>query len=320
MCGLDIPYDSNVITGIGGAEDAGVYRINADLAIVQTIDFFTPIVDDPYIYGKAAAANSLSDVYAMGGRPVTAMNVVCFPIEKLGIEPLKEILRGGLDIIKEAGVCLVGGHSVEDDEPKYGLSVTGLIHPDRVMTNSGLVPGDKIILTKPIGTGIIATAIKAGMADAESSEAMQKSMCALNREASEAAVSLNVRACTDVTGFGLAGHLAEMARGARCELVIESGSIDLLAGADEYARMGLIPAGAHNNRKFFNSWVTIKENVKLEISDLMFDPQTSGGLIIGCSSESTAPLLEKLNSHPIFRSREIGEVVGPHAQGAVIIL
>ena len=317
---MDIPYDPNVITGIGGAEDAGVYKIGADLAIVQTIDFFTPIVDDPYIYGKAAAANSLSDVYAMGGRPVTAMNVVCFPIEKLGIEPLKEILRGGLDIIKEAGVCLVGGHSVEDDEPKYGLSVTGLIHPDRVMTNSGLMPGDKIILTKPIGTGIIATAIKAGLADAQSSVAMHKSMCALNREASEAAVSLNVRACTDVTGFGLAGHLAEMVRGAQCRVVIESGSVDVLAGADEYARMGLIPAGAHNNRKFFSSWVTVKQDVKLELSDLMFDPQTSGGLIIGCPSQNAESLLEKLNCKPTFRSHVIGEVVGPHPQGDVIIV
>ncbi len=309
-----------MIRGIGDSEDAGVFRISDDLAIVQTIDFFTPIVDDPYIYGKAAAANSLSDVYAMGGRPVTAMNVVCFPIEKLGIEPLKEILRGGLDIIKEAGVCLIGGHSVEDDEPKYGLSVTGLIHPDRVMTNAGLVPGDKIILTKPIGTGIVATAIKAGLASVESSLAMEKSMCALNREASEAAVSLGVKACTDVTGFGLAGHLAEMARAACCEVVVESGSVGIVEGAHEYARMGLVPAGAHNNRKFFSSWVKVGKGVQLETSDLMFDPQTSGGLIIGCSADKAQAVLERLNHNSIFVSSLIGYVLGPHPGGAVHIV
>lgn len=320
MCGLDIPSDPNVITGIGGSEDAGVYRISDDLAIVQTLDFFTPIVDDPYDYGQAAAANSLSDVYAMGGRPVTAMNVVCFPIEKLGIEPLKEILRGGLDVLKEAGVSLIGGHSVEDDEPKYGLSVTGLIHPDRIMTNSGLVPGDKIILTKPIGTGIIATAIKAGLASVESSSVMKKSMCALNRNPSEAAVRLRVKACTDVTGFGLAGHLAEMARASCCKVVIESGSVELLEGAIEYARMGLVPAGAHNNRKFFNTWVNIGEGVKLEISDLMFDPQTSGGLIFGVPAVKALLLVEELNSNSIFRSTIIGEVVGPHPYGAVDVV
>ena len=317
MCGLDIPSDPKVITGIGGSEDAGVYRISDELAIVQTLDFFTPIVDDPYDYGRAAAANSLSDVYAMGGRPVTAMNVVCFPIEKLGIEPLKEILRGGLDVLKEAGVSLIGGHSVEDDEPKYGLSVTGLIHPDQVMTNSGLVPGDKIILTKPIGTGIIATAIKAGLASVESSSAMKKSMCALNRDASEVAVRLSVKACTDVTGFGLAGHLAEMARASSCKVIIESGSVEVLEGADEYARMGLVPAGAHNNRKFFSSWVIIGRGVKLEISDLMFDPQTSGGLILGCPAVQAPALLEELNANSTFRSSVIGEVVGPNPDGAV---
>lgn len=309
-----------MITGIGGSEDAGVYRISDDLAIVQTIDFFTPIVDDPYIYGKAAAANSLSDVYAMGARPVTALNVVCFPIEKLGIESLKEMLRGGLDILNEAGVSLIGGHSVEDDEPKYGLSVTGLIHPDQVMTNSGLVVGDKIILTKAIGTGIIATAIKAELASPESSKEMEESMCALNRTASQVAVSFGLRACTDVTGFGLAGHLAEMARGASCRLMIHSGNVAILNGAEDYASMGLVPAGAHNNRKYFSQWVQVAQDVRLSTSDLMFDPQTSGGLILGCPEAKAQSVLNALHEKGEIRASLIGEVVGSHPQGFVDVV
>jgi|GEM_PF-3155710 len=205
LCGLEIPFDANILAGVAGSEDAGVYRLSDDLALVQTVDFFTPIVDDPRIFGRVAAANSLSDVYAMGGRPITAMNVVCFPSKKLGIAVLRGILEGGLDILKQAGVALVGGHSVDDDEPKYGLSVSGLIHPDRIMTNSGLKPGDRLVLTKAVGTGVIATASKADLASLESTDAMVRSMCALNKEASEVAVRAGVRACTDITGFGLGG-------------------------------------------------------------------------------------------------------------------
>lgn len=317
---MQTPFDPNVITGIGGSEDAGVYKISDELAIVQTVDFFTPIVDDPFIYGKAAAANSLSDVYAMGGKPVTAMNIVCFPLEKLGIDTLKAILEGGLEILQEAGVSLVGGHSVEDDEPKYGLSVTGLIHPDRVMRNSGLMPGDKIILTKPIGTGIVATAIKGELASPGSARAMEESMCSLNRIASGVAVDFGLKACTDITGFGLAGHLAEMARGASCKIVIESSSVTILPGAKDYASMGLVPAGAHNNRRYFQEWVGIGDSVKLEISDLMFDPQTSGGLILGCPAPVAKHILEALWAKGIIHSSIIGEVVEPHHTGEVQII
>ena len=258
---MEIPFDPNVLAGIEGSEDAGVYRLSDDLALVQTIDFFTPIVDDPRAFGRAAAANSLSDVYAMGGRPMTAMNVVCFSVRKLCLETLREILEGGLEILREAGVALVGGHSVEDDEPKYGLSVAGLVHPDKIMTNSGLRAGDKLILTKALGTGIIATAVKGGLASAESIEDMIASMCKLNRRASEVAVSIGAKACTDVTGFGLAGHLVEMARASKCRVTIRADAAPVLHGALEAASMGLIPAGAHSNRQHFSTWITVGAGV-----------------------------------------------------------
>lgn len=297
-----------------------MYKISEDLALVQTIDFFTPIVDDPKVFGRAAAANSLSDVYAMGGRPVTALNVVCFPVRKLGLEILRKILEGGLEILREAGVALVGGHSVEDDEPKYGLSVTGVVHPDKIMTNSGLRPGDKLILTKAVGTGVIATAVKGGLASTESIDAMARSMCTLNRKASEVAVSLGARACTDITGFGLAGHLVEMARASRCAVRTRAEAVPVLEGALEAASMGLIPAGAHANRKYFSAWITVDTALPLERTDLMFDPQTSGGLVIGIPAACSEELVETLLAEGVAPVAEIGEVTGPHADGHVEIL
>jgi len=297
-----------------------VYRITPDLAIVQTIDFFTPIVDDPTMFGRAAAANSLSDVYAMGGRPVTAMNIVCFPTRKLGLETLRRILEGGLETLREAGVALVGGHSVEDDEPKYGLSVTGLVHPDKIMTNSGLRPGDKLILTKAIGIGIIAAAAKGDLASAESIEAMITSMCTLNKKASEVAVSVGAKACTDVTGFGLAGHIVEMARASKCRVRILTGAVPVLQGALEAASMGLIPAGAHANRKHFSAWITVDPGVALERADLMFDPQTSGGLLIGIPEAQAEELIRRLASEGVAPVAEIGNVSGPDPDGHVEIV
>jgi len=308
LCGLDIPYDPNVIAGIAGSEDAGVYRLDDNTALVQTVDFFTPIVDDPVIFGKASACNSLSDVYAMGGRPITALNLVCFPFKKLGVEVLRDILRGGLEVLKEAGVALVGGHSVEDDEPKYGLSVTGLVHPDRIMTNNALRPGDRLILIKALGTGLIATANKGGLASREALDAMTVSMCTLNREASEVAVILGVRACTDVTGFGLAGHLVEMARASRCRVRINANKIPSLQGALEAALLGLVPAGAHANRRFFSEWISQDPSVPTEVSDLMFDPQTSGGLILACPAESVENLSASLGAAGVQVVSEIGHV------------
>jgi selenide, water dikinase len=303
-----------------GSEDAGVYKISADLALVQTVDFFTPIVDDPRVFGRAAAANSLSDVYAMGGSPVTAMNIVCFPIRKLGLDILRNIMEGGLEILREAGVALVGGHSVEDDEPKYGLSVTGLVHPDKIMTNSGLRPGDKLILTKAIGTGIIATAVKGGLASAESVEDMVRTMCTLNKKASEIAVLFGARACTDVTGFGLAGHLVEMARASKCRVRIRADAVPVLHGVLEAASMGLVPAGAHANRKHFSAWITVNPEMSLERADLMFDPQTSGGLLIGIPAAQTGDLVERLLSEGVAPLAEIGKVTGPDTDGHLEIV
>lgn len=320
LCGLDVPQDPNILAGLAGSEDAGVYRLRDDLAIVNTIDFFTPIVDDPRTFGRAAATNSLSDVYAMGGRPVTAMNVVCFPSKKLGHEVLREILAGGLDILREAGVALVGGHSVEDDEPKYGLAVTGIIHPDRIMTNAGLQPGDALILTKPIGTGIIATAVKGRLASSEAVDAMIQSMTTLNRAASEVAVRFNVRACTDITGFGLAGHLVEMVRASRCRARINARAVPILKDAEDYASMGLIPAGAHGNRKFFGTWITVDSTVPLVRADLVFDPQTSGGLILGIPAPRAENVLTALRVEGVDHATLIGEVLEPHPEGLLEIV
>jgi len=320
LCGMEIPADPNVLAGIRGSEDAGVYRLTDTTALVQTIDFFTPIVDDPRIFGRVAAANSLSDVYAMGARPLTAMNVVCFPIKKLGIQMLRAILQGGLEILAEAGVALLGGHSVEDDEPKYGLAVTGLVHPDRIMKNSSLQPGDRLILTKAIGTGIIATAFKGGVASPESVDVMVRSMSFLNKTASEVAVNFDVRACTDVTGFGLAGHLVEMARASSCSLRLDSTSVPILADALEAASMGLIPAGAHANRNFFGTWITLASTLSLERQDLMFDPQTSGGLVLGIRADRSAALRESLISAGVEIAAEIGEVLEHHPEGHVEIV
>jgi len=309
-----------VLAGIGGFEDAGVYRLDDTTALVQTVDFFTPIVDDPRVFGRVAAANALSDVYAMGGRPLTALNIVCFPSKKLGISVLRTILEGGLDILREAGVALVGGHSVEDDEPKYGLSITGLVDPDRIMTNSGLKPGDRLFLTKAIGTGVIATALKGGLASAEAVNAMVNSMCALNKKASEVASKFGLKACTDVTGFGLAGHLVEMARSSHCMIRIRSGSVPLLEGARKAASMGLVPGGAHANRKYFSSWVEIDQKIFLDISDLMFDPQTSGGLILAIDVGRAAAFQEALHREEIEIAAQIGEVVSSHPEGRLEIV
>jgi len=319
LCGLAIPDNPRVLAGIRGSEDAGVYLLDDGAALIQTIDFFTPIVDDPRIFGRAAAANALSDVYAMGGRPVTAMNVVCFPVSKLGLEPLREILAGGLETLTEANVALVGGHSVEDAEPKYGLAVAGLVDPDQVMRNSSLQPGDRLILTKAVGTGLIATALKASLAGPLAIDAMVRSMCALNRRASEVAVRFGVRSCTDVTGFGLGGHLVEMARASHCRLRLNSAAVPLLEGALDAASTGLVPGGAHSNRKFFSTWISFERTLSPEMIDVMFDPQTSGGLILGIPSARSQELRDTLQEEGVEIAAEVGEVTETHPQGLVEI-
>ena len=266
------------------SDDAAVYKLSETTALIQTLDFFTPVVDDPYTFGQIAASNSLSDVYAMGGNPLTAMNIVCFP-SCLPVEILGEILKGGADKIIEAGALLVGGHTVEDDEPKYGLSVSGLVDPNRVLTNSGARVGDLLILTKPVGLGVLNTAIKADIATREQTDEAIKTMITLNKYSIEAIRHLDISACTDITGFGFIGHAYEVAKGSEVSLEIDSGNIPLLTGAIELAAMGIIPAGMYANKKHVVSEVKELTTIDTAIMDLLYDPQTSGGLLIAISEK-----------------------------------
>lgn len=286
-----------------------MYKLRDDLAIVQTVDFFTPIVDDPYDFGRIAAANALSDVYAMGGRPLTAMNLVCFPLGTLDISVLREILRGGMDKLREAKVALVGGHSVEDSELKYGLSVTGVIDPGEIITNAGALPGDVLILTKPLGTGIINTAVKAGMAGKDAVDAVIDEMSRLNRQASEAMQEVGVHACTDITGFGLLGHACEMMQSSGVGMEINAASVPVFSGAVEFARMGLVPGGTYRNRDFRTSMVEFAPDVVEWASDVLFDPQTSGGLLIALPAGRSKILLSKLRATGHAGASVIGKIV-----------
>jgi len=304
--------------GIESAEDAGVYKLREDLAIVQTLDFFTPIVDDPYTFGQVAAANSLSDVYAMGGKPIVAMNIICFPINKMEISILQEILKGGLDKMREAEVVLVGGHSVEDDELKYGLSVTGTIHPEKVLTNKGARIGDKLILTKPLGTGIINTALKGGLAAKDSVVKSIECMSSLNRKAAELMTEVEVHACTDITGFGLLGHACEMIDGEDVGMIIYSSKVPILPGTEEYAMMGLIPGGTIRNRDFRLPMIERAADISDERLLILFDAQTSGGLLISVSEQNVYSLLEKLHQEGVREAAIIGEVVS-EPKGKIIV-
>ncbi len=295
--------------GMERSEDAGVYRLRDDLAIIQTMDFFTPIVDDPYIFGQIAAVNALSDVYAKGGRPLTAMNIVCFPVKAMDISILRETLKGGLSKMREAGVVLVGGHSVEDPELKYGLSVTGVIHPDRVIMNNGARSGDKLILTKPLGTGIISTALKGGVASEQAVGRSVSSMATLNRKASELMLAIDVHACTDVTGFGLLGHACEMVQDCDVGMIINSNAVPYFPEAKEYAEMGRVPGGTTRNRDFRINMVDIDKNVSRVMLDILFDPQTSGGLLMAVPATNAEPLIKRMHQEGIKEAAIIGEVV-----------
>ncbi len=279
--------NENVLVGFDTADDAGVYKLSPECALVQTVDFFTPIVDDAYTFGAIAAANALSDIYAMGGKPVSALSILAWPA-KGDLDELAEILKGGAEKIHEADCALLGGHSVSDSEVKFGYAVTGTIHPDRIKTNAGARPGDAVVLTKRLGTGVIATALKQGIAKEPDVAAMVQSMLKLNREACEAMLAFDVHGCTDVTGFGLIGHAREMALGSKVTIEIDPRALRFLPGAVEYARQGAIPGGLKNNREFASSCV---EGTP-EFDDLLYDPQTSGGLLIALP-ERDAALLEK---------------------------
>jgi selenide, water dikinase len=290
------------------ADDAGVYKVSDDLALIQTVDFFTPIVDDPYDFGRIAAANALSDVYAMGGVPKTAMNIVAYPMEAMGAEPLREMLAGGAATLKEAGTVLLGGHSVEDEELKYGLSVTGFVHPDKILANQGLKVGDCLVLTKPLGTGIVNTAIKAGLASEATTARVTKLMVTLNREAAEVISGFKVSACTDITGFGLLGHVAEMITGCAVGVTLESAKVPVLAEAIEFASMGFVPVGAHKNREFRQNMVVAEVGFDPVLRDIFYDPQTSGGLLIGCGEDKVEALLRRLHDCGVEESAMVGYV------------
>jgi selenide,water dikinase len=283
--------------------------LTEDIALVQTTDFFTPIVDDPFSFGQIAAANALSDVYAMGGRPLTAMNVVAFPIEKMNGSILREILRGGYSKIHEAGAIIVGGHSIDDTEIKYGLSVTGIVHPDKILTNARARPGDRLVLTKPLGTGIIGTALKGEMASQEAVKKITESMTTLNHVACEVMVKVGVNACTDITGFGLLGHAMEMAIASDVGIAIKSQSVPIFPEAEEYATMGLVPGGTSRNREFCSCRVEISGDISNEKMDILYDAQTSGGLLISVEGEKAQRLLEQLHAKGVQPAAIIGEVI-----------
>lgn len=299
-------------------DDAGVYRITDELAIIQTVDFFTPVVDDPYMFGQIAAANSLSDVYTMGGEPITALNIVCFPIKTMDVSILQDILRGGIDKMQEAGVSLIGGHSIDDSELKYGLSVTGTVHPEKLVTNSGAEAGDRIILTKPLGTGIISTALKSGKVDDQTVARFTECMATLNSTPARLMLAEGVHACTDVTGFGLLGHISQLAQNSEVCLRINPALIPLLPRVEELARQGLCPGGVGRNRDFYSACVTIDGNVPADIQDILYDPQTSGGLIIVLAADRAAQLIARLHQEGVGEAAIIGEVVGQPA-GTVIV-
>jgi selenide,water dikinase len=297
LCHINYDTDENLLVGMTTSDDASVYKITEDLALVQTLDFFTPVLDDPYLYGQIAAANSLSDVYAMGGEPKLAMNIACFP-KDLHKEVIKQILLGSHDKVKEANALVIGGHTVEDKEPKFGLSVTGFIHPKDVVTNCNAKPGDVLILTKPLGLGILNTGIKAGLVSQEGYNTAVFVMTQLNKFSKDAMMKVGVNSCTDITGFGLLGHAYEMAEGSDVTIKLFSSSVPVIEEAISLARMGIIPAGAYRNMEYVKKQVEVSDKTAQEIIDCMCDPQTSGGLLISVEKSKADLLLNELKNSP----------------------
>ena len=294
--------------GLGSPDDAAVYRLTDEIALVQTVDFFTPIVDDPYDFGAIAAANALSDVYAMGGEPLCAMNIACFPDEAMDISVLREILRGGLDKAGEAGAQIVGGHTVTDEELKYGLAVTGIVRPEAVLHKRGGRAGDLLVLTKPLGTGIVNTAVKGDLAEADLVARVTRSMAALNRDAARLLAEREAHACTDVTGFGLAGHAAEMIQGTGLAIRLFAGALPFFTEARDFADMGLLPAGLHRNREHRAEMFRVDAGVPRHLVDLVFDPQTSGGLLAALPPDDAVAWAADLASRGI-EAAVAGEIV-----------
>ena len=310
-------HDENLLVGVETSDDAAIYKVNDELALIQTLDFFTPVVDDPYLFGQIAAANSLSDVYAMGGEPRTALNIVGFP-NCLDPKILGRILEGGASKVLEAGAILAGGHSIQDDEPKYGLSVTGFVNPNKIFKNYGSQPGDVIIITKQIGSGLINTAIKAEMAEKSQIDEVVTVMTSLNKKAKEVIENYPISACTDITGFGLAGHAMEMAASSKVTFEIDVNKVPYIDGALEMAKMGLVPAGTYNNKDYISGDV---ESINIEecYLDLMYDPQTSGGLLITLAESEVENIMKDFeNKNMDTKVAVIGRVLEKQEKSIVL--
>ncbi len=303
----EYPND-RVLVGPKTFADAGIYKISDDMATVSTLDFFTPVVNDPYDYGQIAAANALSDVYAMGGKPLTAMNILCYPIKLLDRDIVVEILRGSAEKVNEAGAAVVGGHTLQDNEIKYGLSITGIIHPDRIVTNAGAKAGDVLVLTKPLGTGLIISAIKADKVSGEHISLATRSMVLLNRAASEVMLEVGVNSCTDITGFGLIGHAYEMAEASRATLSFFAARIPVFEGCERYVKMGLMPGVSKLSKKYLKDAIRVNPGVREEVVDIMFDAQTSGGLLISVPEVKADMLCSKLKEKGALTYAVVGEV------------
>ena len=313
--GIQVHKDPNLLVGFDKSDDASVYKVSDELALVQTLDFFPPIADDPYTFGQIAATNALSDIYAMGGDPKLALNIMCVP-EDMPKDTVHQILRGGYEKVYEAGALITGGHSIFD-EPKYGLSVTGFVHPDRILTNSGAKEGDVLLLTKPIGIGILTSAMKADLCSKESAELAMRLMTTLNKNGRDAMVKYRVHACTDVTGFALMGHLLEMAQGSDLRAEVEVSAVDLIPEALEFARMGVLPAGMYRNRTFAEQWVDAGQT-EIAVQDMLYDPQTSGGLLMAVDPADADALLAELKG-AVPSAQRVG-VMRRYEGGARIVL
>ena len=295
-----------MLVGTETSDDAGVFRLRGDLAIVNTVDFFTPIVDDPYVFGQIAATNALSDVYAMGGEPKTTLNIVCFPKGKMDIHVLGQILKGGAEKVKESGAVVIGGHSIIDEEIKYGMAVTGVVHPDRITRNVGVQEGDVLVLTKPLGTGIITTALKKGKAPKESVQEAVDSMTTLNRAAASVMRKYTVHACSDITGYGILGHALEMASGSSVTLVLESEKLPVMHRAARLAEKGYLTGGCKRNREYLDDKITIDNSIREGLVEVAMDPQTSGGLLIALGKRHASKLVDELQANGVKSAAVVG--------------
>jgi selenide,water dikinase len=305
---LDRSSHPDLLIGTETFDDAGVFRIAPDLALVQTVDFFPPLVDDPFEFGRIAATNALSDVYAMGGEPLTALNIVGFPDKELGPEVLVEILRGGAEVVHRAGAVIVGGHSVRDAEVKYGLAVTGRVHPDRILTNAGARPGDVLVLTKPLGSGVLTSAVKSGKLPSEELAEAIRVMTALNRAGRDAAVAVGVHACTDITGFGLVGHAFEMAEGSDVSIVLEAAAVPRMARTLEFARQGVLTRAHRTTREYIGNRLSIADAVEPALAGVLMDAQTSGGLLLSVAADREDALRRELNRNEAISAARVGRV------------